>query len=61
MKSENRKPKTDPLRRRDSAARRGPKAEIRKGRSATLIHSAIGIRPALRDFGLRFSNFGIEL
>ncbi|MBI3853461.1 MAG: PD40 domain-containing protein [Verrucomicrobia bacterium] len=50
MKSEIRNPKSDPLRRRDSAARRSPKAEIRTGRP-----------PVAGSFGLRISDFGFAL
>jgi hypothetical protein len=53
-KSESRNPKSDPLRRRDSAARRSPKPEIRRTNRLTSI-------PAFRasDFGF-LSGFGIR-
>src|SRR5258708_24970183 len=57
MKSELRRPNSDPLRPAPSAARRSPKPELRIDRAASLA-SVFGLRIS---FGFRISVFGFFL
>jgi hypothetical protein len=57
-KSENRRPRSDPLRRRDSAARRSPKSEVRTDMCCqTVAGFRISSFGFLSAFGFRPSDF----
>jgi hypothetical protein len=65
-KSEGRRPKTDPLRSRDSAARRRPKSEARSSKfdkKETAKYAKVETttsRPGISEFGFRPS-FGLRI
>jgi len=52
-----RNPRSDPLRRRDSAARRSPKPEIRNRRALDAVFFGFRNSELFRFFGPRISDF----